>query len=420
MTDQARVATTPVAAHPSVADLAAHVEDRPRRGLLVAVSIAFALLLASSNAINPLLPLKAHALDLDARTGAASFATYLVALAITLTGCARASVQRRARVLLPLAVLTIVAADQLMSANSLTALFVGRAVTGLAVGLGTGSAATLAVEAAGESGRSLAATGNLVGAFVGTAGATAAVRWAPRPIPAVFDVHAVVAGLALVLLLSFYRGAGVRRAAVPAAASTQAADAALPPALRVGDHARRGSTLVGYGVGTAVWIVTVNVLALLPLALVGKVPGGTALVASLLIVGFFTTSAITQFLVLAAPKVFGLWPCLVATTVGAVLITLGLWRASLLTVVVGVLVVGLASGAGYRGGLHRATAGLPSIEHGAVTSRYVSVAYIVSAASLLATGLVARAGGPVGSWLLVVGLLAVTALALGVVERRTR
>ena len=58
--------------------------------------------------------------------------------------------------------------DGLMSLATEQAIMIGRAFAGLAGGLGTGSAAALVVSAMGVKGRSISATGNLVGAVIGT------------------------------------------------------------------------------------------------------------------------------------------------------------------------------------------------------------------------------------------------------------
>ena len=104
------------------------------------VAACFSLLLAGSNAFCPLLPVYRDRLGLDPLVLSLTFTLYVAALVVVLFTLARPRFTRHAAPLL-LASLTMMITSDL-----------GRAVAGIAGGLGTGAASALVVAAIGDPG----------------------------------------------------------------------------------------------------------------------------------------------------------------------------------------------------------------------------------------------------------------------------
>ncbi|PBP46180.1 hypothetical protein [Pseudomonas syringae] len=140
---------------------------RLSQGILSA--IAFSLLLAGTNSITPLLPLYSADLGFDHLALSPTFVVYVGVLVVVLLALTRPSITRLAPVMLCSALVLALVSDWILSTTDEQMILIGRGVAGLAGGLGTSSAAVLVVSALGAVGRSVSATGNVIGAVFGTA-----------------------------------------------------------------------------------------------------------------------------------------------------------------------------------------------------------------------------------------------------------
>ncbi|QHC71806.1 MFS transporter [Rathayibacter sp. VKM Ac-2801] len=142
---------------------------RAQLALAALSAVSFGFVIAGSNSLNPLLPLLRAEVPLAPLAVSLTFVAYVGSAVLTLLAVAVAPRPLPPAAALVVALLAAAVGDLLLADPTEGRLLAGRALTGVAVGLATGSAAALVVGALGGRGRGLAATGNLVGAVVGTA-----------------------------------------------------------------------------------------------------------------------------------------------------------------------------------------------------------------------------------------------------------
>jgi hypothetical protein len=380
------------------------------------VGIGFVLLLASTNAITPLLPLYRERFGLDQFGSSTVFAIYMFVLAPTLWLCARPRVQRAAGTLLPLALVIIVGANLLMASGSLPALYAGRAVSGLAIGIGTGAAATLALSALGERGRTVAATGNLIGAVLGTTLSAVTAQWTSAPLSTVFWILSVLAAVVAVALMWSRRRHPIELAASDTYAEPDP-DARLPAAeqdVATGGDDRR-ARISGYITGCAAWAVVMVALVAVPGSVRETLQIDSPVVSGVVALLFLVAGAVAQFAILRFPRAFGPVAVLSYLSAGVIVIGVGLASASLPLIAIGMIVAGVGNGAGYRVGMALVTRGYGPSVHGALTSRYVFIAYFVGGAAVLASSAFSTELGAVnGWWITAVAVIAACAVAAAV------
>ena len=172
------------------------------RGPVAAALVAAAFLVTMLGATlpTPLYPLYEAELGFGGVTVTLIFATYAVGVAAALIFTGRLSDQigRRA-VLLPGLVLAVVSSAVFLIPDSVTALFVGRVLSGLSAGIFTGTATAMLVDLAPEGKQAryslLAACVNMLGLGLGPVVAGALAEYAPLPADLPYLVH-----IALVLV----------------------------------------------------------------------------------------------------------------------------------------------------------------------------------------------------------------------------
>ncbi|GAA0998645.1 hypothetical protein GCM10009555_098340 [Acrocarpospora macrocephala] len=163
------------------------------------VAASFAMLLAGSNAVYPLLPVYRDMLGLEPFVLSLTFTLYVVVLVVALFALARPRFTRHAAPLLLTSLSMMIVSDLLMAHTEEAFILIGRALGGIAGGLGTGAASALVVAAIGARGRAVTATGNTAGGVLGFAGSQLVVAFLAEGAPqAVFLSHAAVVGALLI------------------------------------------------------------------------------------------------------------------------------------------------------------------------------------------------------------------------------
>ena len=358
------------------------------------VAASFSLLFIGTNAVNPLLPVYRDLLGLDALLLSLTFVCYVIPLVAVLLLFANPRFTRHAVPLLLVGLVVAIGSDLLLAHAEEWSILLGRGVAGVAGGLGTGAAAALVVAAIGAPGRALAATGNLVGAVIGTAGSQLIVSSLPAAAP-----QLVTLGHAALVTVVLVAGAVVlvarRRANREALAATSSGTARL----RLDGSAARilvTGCIVWVGLSIAI-VFGATLFADLDQPVVRAV--GPALMLG--------TSAAAQ---LASPVLARIAPWmsgLVASALGAAGVVLGAVAASAPLALVGFAVLGAGLGVAARTGLVALTRGAEPARQGALSSLFSAVTYGAAAVTMPLFGGI---GNSIGLAPIALGGLAVIAV----------
>ena len=357
-----------------------------------AATVVFCLLVVGSNIPGPLLPVYRDQLDLSTFTVTALFAAYLVGLVATFTVVAHTRLPRHSTRVLPAAVAVCFAGDVALLAGDHTVawLFVGRVLVGVSVGLGTGSAATIVLATRGERGRAIAATGTLLGSFLGLLISAVVADVLPGPTTTVYYIHIVLLTLAAIALIATHQRSRDTVARLilgpdgPAGPDSTDERSVLPPLV----HPRR-VRLAGFILGTTGWAIGGVVVGLLPTVVTDMTGSGSIIVTSLAPIVLIGVACIAPRISrpLRSPVSAG------AIGAGAVLCFVGVWTNSLPTILACCVVWGVGQGFAYANGLRIVTAGLQPVDQGRAASRYASIAYGFTSVLSVATGSIAGAAG---------------------------
>lgn len=366
-------------------------------GQAVVAAAAFSLLLAGTNAINPLLPTYRAEFRFGALLVSLTFVSYVAALVGALIVAARSNVARHAPHLLLSALAAALLSDVLLSHPSLATILTGRIVAGGAGGLGTGSAAALVVAAIGSRGRSLSSVGNLIGAVIGTAGSQLLVlHLGSIAAKIVFELHAGLVFLALVLsaLILFWNRELNRDAFKPHD----------PGRDRRVVLSRSDKIFVA--IGSIGWV-----------ALSLGVVFGSSLFAAL---GMWKASAIGPLLMLVTSaalqlssqtigRIFPRSSGLGLIALGCVGIGGGVIFHTQIIALVSFALLGAGVGVSYRLNLVMLSRGASPARQGSLSSTYAAISYAMGAAVVLGTGGLGHTVGLSSAAITALGLTAVAA-----------
>jgi MFS family permease len=370
--------------------------------LAFAVAASLVVVMAGTQIPTPLIPIYGATLNLGPDALSATYAAFLVALVPALLIVAIPSVQRHPQILILIALFTSALADIVLLTTNLPALVVGRALAGLALGITLGAASALALALVGERGRTLAATGTVAGALLGTVGTIALAGLLPDPLHLAYYVHFALALITLVLFVAALRGR---------VATTRV----LAPHEPVGAPNDLVPRIVGFVLGALAFAVGAIIVAIGPLGILATVSGATFVVANIAAITMLIVANVSQFSMTRIPVRWAAVVSYGAVAVSLVLLAAGFMSGSLGTVLAGCAVGGVAQGLGYRTGLQIASAGLPPRRQGTRTSLYASIAYALCAAVVVVAGiLVTHLGFPTGVWALS-GVAVPIAVVFGVV-----
>ncbi|PPG01870.1 hypothetical protein C5E06_14390 [Pseudoclavibacter sp. RFBI5] len=345
---------------------------RPReRALAAFAAIAFGFVIAGANSINPLLPMLRVEVPLTPLGVSLTFVVYVSAAVATLlvVGFSRLRVTPGSAVVAALLIAAL--ANLLLASSNEVQLLVGRAATGVAVGLATGGAAGLVVDALKGRGRGLAATGNLVGAVVGTAIAQGVA--ALETIAGAMSMY--VAGAAIALLLALALVLLLPRS-VPRAARKRGVGAPTSRRLTRADVrtiARAAVVWTGLSAGV-VYAPTVFSDAAMPLAQFGG--SVTMLVAA----------AVAQ---LASVPLGRLLPAAsghLAFAVGCALAVTSVLLSNNPLALLAMALLGAGGAVAYRTSLVHLTRGAAASQQSSLASKFAVATYAASASTVLAIG----------------------------------
>jgi hypothetical protein len=366
----------------------------------VIAALAFSLLLAGTNATTPLLPVYRQLLGFTPVTMSLTFVCYVGVQVIFLAILSRPSVVRWSPVLLCVAVLAAICSDISLASASEEGILFGRALAGVAVGLGTGPAAALVVAAFGAGGRSLSATGNLVGAVVGTVFSQLSVAMLEHRVAIswTFEAHAAVCLLLLITLLVTF---GLMRAAnrrTFGEVSLQAGKVRTALA----------ANLFPVFIGSLSWIAISLALTFFPSFFEERGMQAVKAVGMIVLLSCCAASQLgSKRIARAAPAISGVD----GMALGLLLIVGGALAGSEAAAIAGFSILGVGIGVAYRLALVILTKGASPRDHGALSSTYAAITYAVAASTVIIVG---AAGNLFGLVSVVMAVLVILLVACGV------
>jgi MFS family permease len=366
----------------------------------VIAALTFSLLLAGTNATTPLLPVYRQLLGFTPITMSLTFVCYVGVQVIFLAFLSRPSVVRWSPVLLCTAVLAAILSDLSLAKGSEESILFGRALAGVAVGLGTGPAAALVVAAFGASGRSLSATGNLVGAVVGTVFSQLSVALLEQRVAIswTFEAHASVCMVILITLLVTF--------AMMRAANRKAFGEVTLKAGKV--QSALAANVFPIFIGSLAWIAISLAITFFPSFLEERgMQGVKAAGMIVLLICCATSQLCSKRIAIVAPFLSGVD----AMMLGLLLIGGGALTGSEVVGIAGFGVLGVGIGIAYRLALVILTKGASPRDHGALSSTYAAITYAVAAITVI---LVGAAGNMFGLVSVVMAVLAILVLICGV------
>lgn len=329
-----------------------------------------------------------------------TFSLYVAVLVVVLFTLSRPRFVRYAAQLLLACLCLMIISDLLLAHAQEQSILAGRAIGGLAGGLGTGAVSALVVAAIGTRGRAVTATGNVVGGVMGAAGSQLLVALvATRAPQTVFLGHAIITGAlsipAAAILWLRRQPNRVLLAFTPVTANTIPTEVSQARLFVTGALA-----WTGISVGVVFGATMFNDL---------QQPAVQAIGPTLLLVACAAAQLSSPTLARNAPWISGM----LAIATGIVGILTGAWLRSDAAALSGFALLGAGTGFASRTALVTLTRGANPARQGAAASLFAAVTYCAAAAVVLVVGLVGNTTGLIRAstaTLSVLGVLATVAL----------
>jgi len=343
----------------------------------------------------------------------ASATIFGVAVAVPFLGGISDAIGRRP-VLLPALGLGALGLVGYMVANGFWLLLAARIVSGFAVGVFTGAAtATLAdLEPHGDTRRAAthASTTSVAGFAIGPIVGGLFVQYGPWPLRLVFVV-------CLVLLVPAFTGIALMRETV----TEHRPSTWWPPKLSLPPHSMRRLFGLASLIALCAFMTASFFQALGPTIVVQELGVSNRLVASLAVVCFLGTSAVSQLRFRTAPIGKATTTGLVLVMPpGLVLVILALLHSSLALFVAGAVIGGFGQGLVYLGGQGIVARVAPPDERAGLFSTYFVIVYWAGGCTAITLGVAATRWGLHWPTVIYCALAAAISLGTAAVVRRAR
>lgn len=372
-------------------------QPAPRRSRWLGA--AFAAVVVGPNLPTALLPTYRDEFGTSSLGLSLLFSTYLFVLVPLLLVFGLRQLPARAARPAALAALAVTAAADLVlwHADTMGQALIGRALSGIAVGLATVAIAVLVVREIGDRGRGVVASGSVLGSMVGVAAAVlaAALGFATW----VYPVHVVLV-LALIPAILVLIPAATARPRTEAATLRTVPTPGWPP-LRY-----RWSALAA---GALCWSLPGVVIGLLPALLRDRL-GPEAVVLStapvlVFLGGSWAISVLAPRIPLLRDHPVAVGSC--AGAVGALLLVVAAQTGQVLPAYLGCIIGAAAPALAYRGGLEMFTRGAGG-RVGALTAAYTGLSYGLGTVVVVGAGALGSiAGGTAVAVTVAAGILAI-------------
>jgi MFS family permease len=371
----------------------------------IAGGVVVSLLFMGSSLLTPLYQLYRTDYRLDALGLTLIYAVYVIGNLTALLFLGRLSDQRgRKPIILAGLALAAVSTMLFLLASSSTWLFAGRIASGCAVGLGSGAATAWITEATPAERRSLAASTmtafNFVGLALGPILAGTLVQYAPWPLHLPFLVYLGLIGA--VALLVFAARETLERA------QTDSID--LTPRLAI-PRGKRLAFVAPAAAGFAAMAVVGYYAALGPTMLHETVKLTNQALTGLIVAELFAVAALAILLTRQAePRRALIWGLALTPAGLAALVAAQAW-SSLVVMLIGTTLSGVASALSYRGGLGTINALASADRRAELASAYFICCFMGNALPIIGVGALSERIGAVSADR--VFALALTVVALG-------
>lgn len=380
---------------------------RSRRVALAGVGFAFAATMFGTTLPTPLYPLYRQTIGFSELMVTVIYAAYAVGVltALLLFGELSDRIGRKP-ILLAGVALSALSAVAFLAEGGLTALFVGRVLSGLSAGLFTGTATATLVELAPPEGRQratlVATVVNMGGLGLGPLAAGLVSQHVGLPLRTIFAIDLALLVPAAVAVLAMPETVGQRRAF-----GVRVTRLAVPRQVRT---AFARATLIGF----AGFVVLGLFTSVMPGALGELLNEHDRGVVGAVVFAIFFASVVAQVLVPRLGLDLAMAGGCALLVAGMGLFAAALWQRSLVLVVLTALVAGFGQGLSFRAGLMLITGPTPPEQRGEVTSAFFTILYVGISLPVVGVGLAARSYGLRHTGMVtagIVGLLAVLTLA---------
>jgi len=336
---------------------------------------SFSLLLAGTNLTTPLLPVYRSKIGFTPFMMSMSFVAYVGVLIMVLLLFSNGRVVRFSPLLMCAALILAAGSDVLIGTATTAGVLIGRAVAGIAGGIGTGAAAALVVASLGARGRSVSATGNLIGAVLGTSFAQICVALLDaRAMYWTFLVHAVICIFVVVILASVLtlRVAENRRILTNRGQDVSSLDGSV-----------RDLKLRPFLGGCIAWSTISCAIVFLPSFFQSLGAPILRAVGVLVLLVFCASGQVfSPLLYRLVPRASGS----AASWIGISLLLIGAILHNTALSLIGFGLLGIGIGVKYRTGLLVLTLGAAPVEQSSLSSVYAATTYGVAAATVLVAG----------------------------------
>jgi MFS family permease len=349
------------------------------------VAVAFCFNLAFSAVPTPLYVIYQHRDHFSTLMITVVYAVYAIGVIVSLFLGGHVSdwVGRR-RMLAPAIAVNVLSAVLFIAFPSLAGLIVARIVSGVSIGLTTGTAtaylAELHIGAGGAPGgrrpQVVATAANLGGIGVGPLGAGLLAQFVPSPLVV---PYLIFGGILLVLALAILLAP--ETASLPDPRPTWRPQRVVIPV-----HAR-GTFFAATGAAAAAFAVYGVFNSLMPGFLAGTMHETSYAVAGAVAFSAFAAGAVAQIGLGTAGIATTLKVALPVLFAGLALFTIGMWLPSLPVFVIGGVVTGAGGGLVFRGSLVAAASTAPAISRAEVLAGFFLGAYIGLSAPVIALGI---------------------------------
>jgi MFS family permease len=348
------------------------------------VAAAFCFNLAFSAVPTPLYAIYQHRDHFSTLMITVVYAVYAVGVIVSLFLGGHVSdwVGRR-RVLVPALAVNVASAVLFIAFPSLAGLIIARVVSGVSIGLTTGTATAYLAELhlgaggspAGRRPQVVATAANLGGIGVGPLCAGLLAQFVPSPLVV---PYVIVGGVLVVLALLI--------AFAPETASRPDPQPAWrPQRVAIPAHAR-GTFFAATGAAAAAFAVFGVYNSLMPGFLAGTMHETSYAVAGAVAFSAFAAGAIAQIVLGTASVATTLKTAVPVLFAGLTLFTVGMWLPSLPVFVIGGIVTGAGGGLVFRGSLVAAASTAPAGSRAEVLAGFFLGAYIGLSAPVIALG----------------------------------
>jgi predicted MFS family arabinose efflux permease len=371
-----------------------------RRGTLAAAYVLW-VVMAGTTVPNALWSVLEGELGVSTSTTALIFATNAAAVVVALIAFGAASDRLGRRPVLATAVGLAAAASLTVLAGGVTALVIGRVLSGLAVGLASGAAAAYLSdlhESAAGHGALLSTGATMAGLATGPLLAGVLAALGANPMRAPFVIHLAL----LVPALLVVRGPETVRVRAP-----RRRRLAVP----VSRMAFAGAALAGFAANAQLGIFG----ALAPTLLVGSLGLDSVLLAGAAGGLLFAAAAVGQLAAAPLRPALRLGAGMAVLVIGSLALVAALGTRSLALFLAATAIGGLGGGVGFGAGLAAASGLAAADERAAVSSTWFVAAYLGLVAPVAGAGALVEAGGAqraASIFALAITLLAAAAVVL--------